>query len=191
MTMLCANINHHVINSVSVDLDPAIRNIQIDIIFPRRSAGMMEDFFFSSLISQQVVFASVLHCLHMIMMISLFMSYCHERVISHMSIWMKVRNAHCSYSQFFIVFSLLVVGKLQKVAFYGGPMVLLLQAYALQIRRLQPSHAAMLPPRGPRLPDHMAATLPTDQITQILCAETPLLATSFSRRPSRIEVLKS
>ena len=58
-------------------------------------------------------------------------------------------------------------------------MVLLLQDYALQIRRLQPSHAAMLPPRGPRLPDHMAATLPTDQITQIRCSETPLLPTSF------------
>ena len=81
MTMLCANINHHVINSVSVDLDPAIRNIQIDIIFPRRSAGMMEDFFFSSLISQQVVAASVLHSLRMIMMISLFMSYCQESCV--------------------------------------------------------------------------------------------------------------
>ena len=100
-----------------------------------------------------------------------------------MSVWMKVRNAHCSYWQFFIVFSLLVVVKvkLQKVAFYRGAMVLLLQDYALQIRRLQPSHAAMLAPRGPRLPDHMAATLPTDQITQIRCAKTTLLATSFHR----------
>ena len=121
-----------------------------------------------------------------------FLYSCHI-VKSHVSVWMKVRNAHCSYSQFFIVFSLLVVVKvkLQKVAFYGGPMVLLLQDYALQIRRLQPSHAAMLPPRGPRLPDHMAATLPADQITQILCAETPLLPTSFSPRPSRIQVFKS
>ena len=42
---------------------------------------MMEDFFFSSLISQQVVAASFLHCLHMIMMISLFMSYCQESCV--------------------------------------------------------------------------------------------------------------
>ena len=39
---------------------------------------MMEDFFFSSLISQQ---ASFLHSLHMIMMISLFMSYCQESYV--------------------------------------------------------------------------------------------------------------
>ena len=42
---------------------------------------MMEDFFFSSLISQQVVAASFLHSLHMIMMISLFMSYCRESYV--------------------------------------------------------------------------------------------------------------
>ena len=44
---------------------------------------MMEDFFFSSLISQQVVAASFLHSLHMIMimMISLFMSYCQESYV--------------------------------------------------------------------------------------------------------------
>ena len=94
------------------------------------------------------------------------------------------------FHSFFVARGGMVKVKLQKMAFYGGPMVLLLQDYALQIRRLQPSHAAMLPPRGPRLPDHMAATLPTDQITQILCAETPLLPTSFPPSPSRIEVLK-
>ena len=42
---------------------------------------MMEDFFFSSLISQQVVAASFLHSLRMIMMISLFMSYCQESCV--------------------------------------------------------------------------------------------------------------
>ena len=179
MAMLCANINHHVINSVSVDLDPAIRNIQIDIIFPRRSAGMMEDFFFSSLISQQ---ASFLHSLHMIMMmISLFMSYCQESYVR------LNEGQKCSlliltiFHSFFVARGGMVKVKLQKVAFYRGAMVLLLQDYALQIRRLQPSHAAMLAPRGPRLPDHMAATLPTDQITQIRCAKTTLLATSFHR----------
>ena len=150
---------------------------------------MMEDFFFSSLISQQVVAASFLHSLHMIMMISLFMSYCRESYVR------LIEGQKCSlliltiFHSFFVARGGMVKVKLQKVAFYRGAMVLLLQDYALQIRRLQPSHAAMLAPRGPRLPDHMAATLPTDQITQIQCAKTTLLATSFPRRSSRFEVL--